>query len=131
MLHKIDVNQKMRIEENLSTKYSELPDDLGNISDYEVFMSKLIDVFVQIRELLNPGKYLVIIAQNVVDKSVMIPFAWDLAIRLSKCYLLKKEKIWCQDHKNLYPFGYPYEWVSNTHHHYVMVFQKENGISKR
>jgi DNA modification methylase len=127
MLHKIDVNQKMRIDKGLSTKYSESRSDLGNIVDYEQFMTKLVDVFTQVHSLLIPGKYLVIIAQNVIDRHVMIPFAWDLAIRLSKIYILKKEKIWCQDHKNLYPFGYPYSWVSNTHHHYALIFQKQNG----
>jgi hypothetical protein len=63
----------------------------------------------------------------------MVPFAWDLAIRLSKPpyrYVLKKEKIWCQDHKVLHPFGYPYAWVSNTHHHYCLVFRKERKDKK-
>lgn len=125
MLHKIDVNQKIRIKNGLSTKYSNKKEDLGNITDYEEFMEDLLNVFKQVHELLKPGKYMVIFVQNVVDRSVMIPFAWDLAIRLSKTFILKKEKIWCQDHKNLYPFGYPFEWVSNTHHHYALVFQKQ------
>jgi len=124
MLHKIDTNQKARIKNGLSTKYSSKKADLGNITDYEEFMEKLVGVFDQVFDLLKPGKYMVIIVQNVIMKSRMIPFAWDLAIRLSKKFVLKKEKIWCQDHKNLYPFGYPFSWVSNTHHHYVLVFQK-------
>lgn len=125
MLHKIDVNQKIRIKNGLSTKYSDKKDDLGNITNYEEFMENLLGVFKQVHTLLNPGKYMVIFVQNVIDKSIMTPFAWDLAIRLSKIFILKKEKIWCQDHKNLYPFGYPYDWVSNTHHHYALVFQKQ------
>jgi DNA modification methylase len=124
MLHKIDTNQKDRIKKGLSTKYSDDKKDLGNITDYEEFMEKLIEIYFQIYDLMKPGKYMVIIVQNVIMKSVMNPFAWDLAIRLSKKFKLKKEKIWCQDHKNLYPFGYPTSWVSNTHHHYCLVFQK-------
>ena len=124
MLNKIDVNQKIRINKGLDTKYSKKKIDLGNVDDYEEFMTKLVDIYEQVFTILKPEKYLVIIVQNVIMKSVMIPFAWDLAIRLSKKFILKKEKIWCQDHKNLYPFGYPYSWVSNTHHHYCLVFQK-------
>jgi len=124
MLHKIDVNQKIRLKKGLDTKYSNQKNDLGNIQDYEEFMEKLILVYEQVYNSLKPGKYMVIIVQNVIMGSVMIPFAWDLAIRLSKKFLLKKEKIWCQDHKNLYPFGYPFSWVSNTHHHYCLVFQR-------
>lgn len=124
MLHKIDTNQQMRIKKGLSTKYSENKNDLGNITDYEEFMEKLTDIYFQIYTIMKPGKYMVIIVQNVIMKNMMNPFAWDLAIRLSKKFILKKEKIWCQDHKNLYPFGYPTSWVSNTHHHYCLVFQK-------
>ena len=124
MLHKIDVNQKIRLKKGLDTKYSNQKNDLGNIQDYEEFMEKLLPVYEQVYNSLKPEKYMVIIVQNVIMGSVMIPFAWDLAIRLSKKFLLKKEKIWCQDHKNLYPFGYPFSWVSNTHHHYCLVFQK-------
>jgi len=63
----------------------------------------------------------------------MIPFAWDLALRLTTQgrYILKKEKIWCQDHKPLHPYGYPYAWVSNTFHHYCIVFRKEEKKRKR
>lgn len=124
MLHKIDANQKIRVKNGLSTKYSDAREDLGNITEYELFMDRLILVFQQVHSLLKPGKYMTIFVQNVVNRNVMIPFAWDLAIRLSKLFILKKEKIWCQDHKNLYPFGYPFEWVSNTHHHYALIFQK-------
>ena len=124
MLHKIDVNQKIRLKKGLDTKYSNQKNDLGNIQDYEEFMEKLLPVYEQVYNSLKPEKYMVIIVQNVIMGSVMIPFAWDLAIRLSKKFLLKKEKIWCQDHKNLYPFGYPFSWVSNTHHHYCLIFQK-------
>ena len=124
MLHKIDTNQQNRIKKGLSTKYSENTNDLGNIANYEEFMEKLVQIYFQIFDIMKPGKYMVVIVQNVIMKSVMNPFAWDLAIRLSKKFILKKEKIWCQDHKNLYPFGYPTSWVSNTHHHYCLVFQK-------
>jgi len=128
MLHKIDVNQKMRIKNGLDTNYSDLPKDLGNMDDYNEFLDKLCIVFDKVYDLLRPGSYLTIIVQNVVNRNVMVPFAWELAIKLTRApykYILKKEKIWCQDHKNLHPFGYPYAWVSNTHHHYCLVFQKE------
>lgn len=128
MLNKIDVNQELRLMKGLSTKYSDLPEDLGNIPDYNIFMEKLCRVFELVYDLLRPKAYLVIITQNIVDGDKLIPFAWDLALRLSTPpykFSLKKEKIWCQAHKHLHPFGYPYAWVSNTHHHYCLIFRKE------
>lgn len=128
MLHKIDVNQELRLSKGLATKYSDLPEDLGNISDYKIFMEKLCTVFDKVYDLLRPKAYLVIITQNIVDRDVLVPFAWELALKLSNPpyrFSLKKEKIWCQNHKHLHPFGYPYAWVSNTHHHYCLIFRKE------
>jgi len=127
MLKKIDVNQIKRIEKGLMTDYGENSRDLGNITDYQVFLKELSTLFDKVYDILRDKGYLVIIVQNIVNKDEMIPFAWDLAIKLSRegRYLLKKEKIWCQDHKALYPFGYPYAWVSNTFHHYCLVFRKE------
>lgn len=127
MLNKIDVNQKKRIEQGLMTNYGEFKGDLGDITNYEEFMEKLISIFYDIYDILRNKAYLVIIVQNIINGGEMIPFAWDLAIRLSKegKYILKKEKIWCQDHKPLHPYGYPYAWVSNTFHHYCLVFRKE------
>jgi DNA modification methylase len=128
MLHKVDVNQKIRQNNGLFTKYSDDPRDLGNITDYNIFMGKILTIFDKVYDKMKNGAYLTIIVQNIINKDVMTPFAWDLAIRLSSPphkFVLKKEKIWCQDHKNLHPFGYPYAWVSNTHHHYCLVFRKE------
>jgi len=131
MLHKIDVNQKVRLKKNLKTRYGDDTRDLGNIRDYNLFLDNICLVFDKIFDKLRDGAYLTIIIQNVIDRSVMLPLAWELAIKLSRKpyrYVLKKEKLWCQDHKPLHPFGYPYAWVSNTHHHYCLVFRKE-GIS--
>ena len=40
-------------------------------------------------------------------------------------FTLKDEKIWCQDNVKLAPYGYGYSWVSNTVHHYCLIFKKE------
>ncbi|OLS27449.1 MAG: Modification methylase MjaV [Candidatus Heimdallarchaeota archaeon LC_2] len=126
MLNKIDVNQKKREEKGLMTDYGDFNADLGKIEDYNEFLKILLDIFDQIYDKLRNKAYLVIIVQNIVDKGEMMPFAWELALELAKGrYVLKKEKIWCQDKKGLHPFGYPYAWVSNTFHHYCLVFRKE------
>jgi DNA modification methylase len=128
MLHKIDVNQLKRIKNGLDTKYSDMPQDLGNITNYDDFLNSLCQVFDEIYDQLNNKAYVVVILQNVINKSVMLPLAWEFGIKMTRPpfrYILKKEKIWCQDKKRLHPFGYPAAWVSNTMHHYCLVFRKE------
>ena len=55
----------------------------------------------------------------------MKPLAWDLAKRLNEKFILKQERIWCQDNKTLGIWGYPTVYISNVHHHYCLVFQKK------
>ncbi len=55
----------------------------------------------------------------------MYPLAWDIARGISSHFTLKDERIWCQDDQRLAPYGMFNAWVSNTHHHYCLMFRKE------
>ncbi|MFW9952525.1 MAG: DNA methyltransferase, partial [Candidatus Thorarchaeota archaeon] len=116
---------KKRIENGLDEKYSNDPNDLGNISTYEEYLKELEIIFNIIFKLLKSDGYLMIIVQNVRPKGgIIIPIAWDLAKVLSKSYKMRQEFIWCQNQKQLGIWGYPKTYVSNVHHHYCLVFQK-------
>lgn len=127
MLTKIDVTQKRRISKNLQTKYSDYAADLGNIGDYDTFLNSLSQIFFDIYDLTKENGYLVIIIQNFREKDDMIPLAWDLTAKLSKKWVFKGERLWLQNHKSLHPFGYPFDYVSNVHHHYCLIFKKMNN----
>ena len=34
-------------------------------------------------------------------------------------------KILLQNHKSLLPYGYPFTYVENIHHQYILIFKKE------
>ena len=116
---------KARAENNLDTYYSENPDDLGNIDNYEEFIEKLGLVFDKIYDILKDKKYLVIIIQNLRVNGEVKPLAWDVQRRISKKFVFVGEKIWCQDKKKLGIWGYPSVFVPNYHHHYCLIFRKE------
>lgn len=117
--------QKMRRgRHEMDVTYSNDPNDLGNVSDYEQFLERLVTIYQSLSPFLKPGAYLTIIVKNVKKGSRVYPLAWDLAIRLSKVYELKDEKIWCQDNQPLAPYGLGHAWVSNTFHHYCLQFRK-------
>jgi hypothetical protein len=116
---------KQRAAGGLDTRYSELPEDLGNIGDYDAFIEKVGAVFDQCQPLLRDGRYLVVIAQNLrAPEGCVKPLAWDLGRRISKAYTLHGERIWCQDSKKLGIWGYPSVFVPNYHHHYCLIFYK-------
>jgi len=115
----------LRTAAGLDVFYSDDPHDLGNISDYEEFLGKLIAIYAGLKPYLRPRAYLTIIVKNVKKGGVIYPLAWDLARGLRETYTLKDERIWCQDNQRLAPYGLGNAWVSNTFHHYCLQFRHE------
>jgi DNA modification methylase len=120
-----ETQKKRRTSTNLDVFYSNDPNDLGNIHDYETFLQKLVSIYAGLRPVLREKAYLTIIVKNVKKGGKIYPLAWDLAHELGKIYVLKDEKVWCQDNQPLAPFGLGSAWVSNTFHHYCLQFRNE------
>ena len=124
MLNKKGLASKEREEKGLDTKYSDDSADLGNAANYDDFLVKLVDIFVNIKPKLKVGGHLMVVLQNYMHKGEYKMLAWDFAREMTKHFQLRGERIWCQDNKTLYPYGYKYSFVPNVHHHYCLVFKK-------
>ena len=117
--------KKRRTSTDLDVHYSDDPNDLGNMNDYEAFLERLVEIYKGLKPLLREKAYLTIIVKNVKKGGKIYPLAWDIARELGKTYTLKDEKIWLQDNQPLAPFGMGSAWVSNTFHHYCLQFRNE------
>jgi DNA modification methylase len=115
--------QQRRTDQTLDVYYSDDPQDLGNLSDYNEFIGRLTAIYAGLQPHLRQGAYLTIIVKNVKKGGVIYPLAWDLARNLTETYALKDEKIWVQDNIRLAPYGLGNAWVSNTFHHYCLQFR--------
>jgi len=127
MLHSrgAKTQRQRRTAPELDTIYSDDPADLGNISDYNEFLDRLVAIYARLRPYVRPRSYLTIIVKNVKKGGRIYPLAWDLARRLGEFYTLKDERIWCQNDVRLAPYGMGNAWVSNTFHHYCLQFRHE------
>jgi DNA modification methylase len=123
--HGAATQKTRRTSPELDVTYSDDPNDLGNITDYEEFIERLTQIYVGMQPLLRPGAYLTIIVKNIKKGGKIYPLAWDLVGQLRDTYTLKDEKIWCQDNQRLSPYGLGNAWVSNTFHHYCLQFRNE------
>lgn len=121
-----ETQKKRRQSAELDVFYSEDPEDLGNIADYSAFLERLVAIYAGLKPYLREAAYLTIIVKNVKKGGRIYPLAWDLALRLGEIYLLKDEKIWCQDDIRLAPYGLGSAWVSNTFHHYCLQFRNSD-----
>ena len=113
-----------RKKEGLKTKYGHYRNDLGNIQDYNAFLREQERVFNMVHDVLKPNSYLVVVTNNVYRNGRLYPLAFDTFKSLSKLWVPKDEKIWCQDNKHLYPFGMFHSYIGNRSHHYCLVFKK-------
>jgi DNA modification methylase len=117
---------QQRAAQGLDTAYSNHRDDLGNLRNYGEFINALGKVFDGVAKCVKPGKYLVVVAQNLRDPDGEVrPLAWDLARRIGRTrWQFQGERIWCQNTKPLGIWGYPKVFVPNYHHHYCLIFRK-------
>ncbi len=130
--HKV---KKERLSNDLATNYSDNDkNDLANIQDYSEFMDMLVNqVFLECGRVLKPKKYMCLVVSDFRNKSEFISFHSDLiqAINHKKTrdgYMLSLQgvKILLQNHKSLLPYGYPFAYVENIHHQYILIFRKDN-----
>jgi DNA modification methylase len=119
--HKV---KETRLANNLDTKYSESKDDLGNIEDYEDFLNVLSNFFKDCGRILKPKKYMCIVVSDFRNKDKYYMFHSDLASKLEKKgFVLKGITVLYQSRKKVYPYGYPYSYVPNIHHQYILILQ--------
>lgn len=125
----ISAHQKRKLN-GLDTKYSNSKNDLGNIKDYDQFLKALKNVFDQSYFVLKSGGYMVVILQNLrMRNGRFCTLAWDLVNELEKDnWHFVGEQLWLQNNKQLGIWGYPSAFVSNIHHHYCLIFYKNNII---
>lgn len=124
MLLKKGLAAAKRAEQGLDTQYSTDAEDLGNAKTYETFLEMLLNIFTEVKPLLREEAHLVVILQNYMNKGNYITLAWDFAQQMKQQYQLRGERLWCQDNKTLFPYGYRYSFVPNVHHHYCLIFKK-------
>ncbi len=117
--------EKRRVSTGLDVFYSDNPNDLGNLHNYEDFLARLVEIYQGLKPLLRANAYVTIIVKNVKKGGRIYPLAWDLGRELNKVYTLKDEKLWLQDNQRLAPYGLGSAWVSNTFHHYCLQFRNE------
>ena len=126
-LKRHSMRQKERVNKGLDTIYSGNPEDIGNEDDYKEFVKKQKTIFDKVYNVLKNKGYLVIITNNVFYNGKVYPLAFDTATSLSDKWILKDEKIWCQDDKTLLPLGILNAWVANRCHQYCLIFRKEQN----
>lgn len=125
ILHKEDhkVNQERKAN-HLDTKYSDSELDIGNIHDYQEFLKEVATILGNCGRALKSEKYMAVVVSDFRDKSRFVMFHADLVEALCEfLFELRGIIILAQRHKRVFPYGYPFAFVPNIHHQYILILQ--------
>jgi DNA modification methylase len=99
--------------------------DLANLASYSDYLEAMGEVFDRCFRLLCPGRYMAIIVRNAYQNSEYMFTHVDLARRAKSVgFVPKGEIIWYQSGTKLRPYGYPYSYVPNITHQYIVILQR-------
>lgn len=112
---------------DLPTNYGDDQRDLARIDTYDEFLNVLTNILGECARILKVGKYMAIVVSDFRHKSHYVMFHADLARSLESIGLeMRGLKVLYQRHKKVYPYGYPYSYVPNIHHQFILILQKPN-----
>lgn len=118
---------KKRTGRSEATPFTDSPDDLGNLPRAP-FLNALSDVIADALPLLKDRGYVVVFCKDIqpTEDHHNLLHA-DVVAALSRLHGLRFRgyKIWHDRSVTLYPFGYPYAFVANQLHQFILVFRKE------
>ena len=114
---------------NRRTDYAMVTDselDLANATDYPAFLERMGEVFSELRRVLRPGRYAVVIVRDAYQDGRYVFTGSDLAARAAAVGLVPKgDLIWYQAGTRLRPYGYPHAFVPNIVHQHILVLRNE------
>ena len=127
MLSKNKTGEKAKRGNSDSTPFTNSEQDLGNL-EYKEFLDALKLIIEKSLFFLKIKGYLILFSKDLqpTEHHHNLLHA-DIVNKLSKIKKLqfKGYKIWYDATGKLYPFGYPYAFVANQFHQYILVFRKE------
>jgi DNA modification methylase len=121
------LNMKRSADRKVSVNYSNSLDDLGNINDYDAFLKKLASAFYEVNTILKPGAHCAIVVMDIRKGGNFYPFHSDVSkIMMDLNYQMIDVIIWDRqrEYNNMRPLGYPYSFIINKVHEYILLFRK-------
>ena len=128
MMNRIKTGEAGRKKKSsIPTPFTEISNDIGNleVNDFLVELKYIIEKSVK---RLKNKRYLVLFTKDFQPKPHYDGMLHsDIVKTLSNIEGLfyKGMKIWFDKSMNLFPYGYPYAYVGNQLHQYILIFRKE------
>jgi DNA modification methylase len=123
------LNRKRSADRKDIRNYGNSETDFGNMESYDQFLSSLQSVFKKVYNVTQNGKYCIVIVMDIRKNSTLYPFHLDLTKKMEEInFSLNDIIIWDRqkEYNNMRPLGYPYSFIVNKIHEYILIFKKKN-----
>jgi DNA modification methylase len=123
------LNQKRTVDKKEIKNYSEDKEDLGNVHDYEEFLSELKKVYSEVYKVLKPNKRCCVVVMDIRKKSKFYPLHMDITKIMEEIgFELEEFIIWDRQHEynNMKTLGYPWVFRVNKVHEFICIFWKRD-----
>ena len=111
---------------NVATPFTDFDSDLGNCS-YHEFLIMLKNIVSKSIKYLKSKGYLIIFCKDMQPKKKEPHLLHsDIVNALNEIPSLyfRGLKIWADQTVKLFPYGYPFDFVANQIHQYILIFRK-------
>jgi DNA modification methylase len=125
MLAKERTGERKKRGQSDPTPFTHSSADLGNLA-YWAFLEALRDILVGALPLLRPRGHLVLFTKDQQPTAThhnMLHADIVAALRDLPGLEFRGYRIWHDQSLNLYPFGYPYAFVANQMHQFILIFR--------
>ena len=123
------LNRRRSADGKQNRNYSDDSRDLGNFSQYDEFVSGMANVIEQVRVVLKPRGLFVINVMDLRKGGKFYPLHIDIVREATADgFSLEDIIIWDRqkEYNNMRPLGYPYRFIINKVHEYLLVLRKED-----
>lgn len=127
MTHERTGTHKKLYNDSSAKPYTDKKTDLGN-ETYEDFLPDLQDILTKAFLHLKDKGYMIVFCKDFQPQPghpnlLHADIIYELC-KIDHC-VYRGMRIWHDQAMSLYPFGYPYSFVMNQIHQYILIFRKE------
>ncbi|MFA5772931.1 MAG: DNA adenine methylase [Thermoplasmata archaeon] len=127
------LNRQRTADYKQNINYSDKIEDIGNIEDYNQFVSALKSVCCEVYKVIKPKGYFIVNVMDLRKKDKFFPLHIDTArIAQEVGFSFEDIIIWDRqpEYNNMRPLGYPFKFIVNKVHEYLLIFRKQNNGEK-
>lgn len=121
------LNARRSADLKIGRNYTNKTKDIGNIESYNNFIAELKVIMTEVAKTIRENGYCVMVVMDIRKGSKFYPFHSDVARMMEEIGLTFEDLlIWDRqkEYNNCKPLGYPYKFIVNKVHEYILIFKK-------